>query len=302
MTHTNGLLLNQGQGETLVGPTTPLLSLATVDEATHGNSHCLVFQNYNLETLGKGLIEIAEGRKLAALYENVLSPSMLQASVRNLETHQRKELYEGADCVGRIGNSLYETQFGPEHREQYFAKALESSEAARDVFYPYASPIDQLRTMCDELPSFEGANLLRVEDGIGFAGLIRYLDNGARILPHTDNAAWDMPDSLICQQIDVQIAFNAHLQAATTGGEVTVYGRRPSKAEYDAYREDTPNQYAIKPDVFRTRSVTIHPKAGDLVLFNASLPHEVAETTGDTRYTSSCFIGINRDRKITLFS
>jgi len=276
--------------------------LTRYDARIHEDPHCLTYYRYNVENLDKAIKEIAEGRKLAAVFKGVLPKELLEAAVKNLENHQEKELYEGAEAVGRIGASLYENQFGPDREARYFEKAAASREAARSVFKPFGSPIDTLRAMCDELPSFNGANLLRLKSGTAFIGLMRYLDDGARIFPHTDNAAWDMPGCIVCQQIECQIAFNAHLQAASEGGQVTVYGRRPNKVEYDAYREDAPNAYALKEAFLPMRSVTIYPEAGDIVLFNASLPHEVAETSGATRYTASCFIGIDRERGIKLFS
>ena len=276
--------------------------LTRYDARVYDDPHCLTFYKYNVENLDKAIKEIAEGRKLAAVFKNVLCAELRAAAVENLENHQAKELYEGAEAVGRIGASLYENQFGSDREARYFATAAASREVARAVFKPYGSPIDALRAMCDELPSFNGSNLLRLKEGTAFIGLIRYLDDGARILPHTDHAGWDMPNSLGCQQIECQIAFNAHLQAATEGGDVTVYGRRPTKVEYDAYREDAPNAYALKEAFLPTRSVTINPEAGDIVLFNASLPHEVAQTSGATRYTASCFLGVDRDRRIQLFS
>ena len=102
--------------------------------------------------------------------------------------------------------------------------------------------------------------------------------------------------------MSLQVAFNGMIQAPSSGGAVTIYNRRPSKVEYDAYREAEPNQYALKKEFLPLRSVTIEPEAGDIYLFNASLPHEVSETAGDTRYTISGFIGVDNQRKIWLFS
>ena len=262
----------------------------------------LTFYDYSIESLDKALVEMAEGRKLAAVFKRVVPESLRKAVVQNLENHQAKEHYEGAELVGRIGMSLYETQFNPDLLIKYFETAASNREMARAVFRPFGSPVDTLRAMCDELPSFCGANLLRLRYGTAFVGLIRYLDEGGEILPHTDNPAWDVPESLKCQQIETSIAWNLHLQAASEGGEVTVYGRRPTKLEYDAYRREAPNSYALKDEFLPRRSVTIRPEAGDIVLFNASLPHRVNKTSGETRFTKTCFIGIDRERHLHLFS
>ena len=274
----------------------------SLDGKIHEDPHCITFSTYNVKNLNIALKEISEGRKLAAVFKQALPKAMLDAAIKNLDTHHEKELYEGADAVGRIGASLYENQFGKDRKHRYFKNAAKSIETSREIFAPFGSPVDTLRAMTDDLPSFKGSNLLRLKRGTAFVGLIRYLDSGAKIWPHTDNISWDMPNSIQCQQIECQIAWNAHIQAADKGGQVTVYSRRPSKVEYDAYRQDEPNSYALRDEFLPTRSVTIYPEAGDIVLFNASLPHEVGETNGATRYTASAFIGIDRDRGLKLFS
>lgn len=295
-------LEEQHAGEEAPGPLGYQKPLTRYDPRIHEDPHCLTMHTYNVENLNKALVEISEGRKMAAVFKKVISKEVLSSAIASLDQHHEKEVYDGAEDVGRIGRSLYENQMTEDGEAVYFDKAAKSRETARRIFHPYQSPIDQLRAYCDELPSFNGANLLRIDGRPCFVGLTRYLDDGASILPHTDVAGWDMPESMECQHLECQIAFNVHLQAATTGGEVTVYGRRPTKVEYDAYREAAPNQYALKEAFLPTRSVTIKAEAGDIVLFNASLPHEVSKTSGATRYTASCFIGVDRARRLKLFS
>jgi len=220
----------QPDGDEAPRPLEPQKPLTRYDARVHEDPHCLTFYSYTVETLDKAVKEIAEGRKLAAVFKKVLPAEMLAVSVTNLESHQAKELYEGAEAVGRIGASLYENQFGPDRETRYFAQAAACREEARAVFKPYGSPIDTLRAMCDELPSFRGANLLRLKSGTAFIGLMRYLDDGARILPHTDVAGWDMPHSLLCQQIECQIAFNATSSSSTPRFRTRSQKRRATPA------------------------------------------------------------------------
>jgi hypothetical protein len=259
-------------------------------------------RQYNVATLNYAIKEIAEGRKLAAIFKGVLPGVVRETAIKSVQDHAEREKYVGAANVGRIGQSVYEAQFGPDHAARYFENAPASNEMVRRVFDPHGSPIDTLRAMADELPDFNGASLLRLERGITFAGLIRYLENGASILPHVDNVGWDLANSLASQQIDIQIAWNAMIDAADDGGVVTVFDRRLSWTEYEAFREEPPNAYALKPEALPRRKVSFRPEAGDIFIFNASLPHAVSETSGRTRYTLSCFIGIDRQRHNHIFS
>lgn len=263
---------------------------------------CTINPSLNADALAAALNDLAEHRTIATVFKTVLSPDVCAAAVANLQDHHRKETYEGAKQVGRIGKSLYETQFGTEHAQAYWQNAEADRAIVRAVFSPYAAPMDVLQVMCDGLPGFHGARLLRIAGNPAFVGLLRYLDNGGEILPHTDVAPWDVPGSLECQQVDCQIAANFYLNMPEIGGEVTIYDQRVSKLEYDANRRPAPDRYALTDAFLTGDSVTIKPEVGDLVLFNANLPHRVSATSGETRYTSSSFIGVCRDRSLVFFS
>ena len=260
-----------------------------------------VYEKLNAKNLEGALSDLAANRLLAVVFKGAIKQSVCEAAVSRLIDHKDKETYAGAESVGRIGPTLYENQFGFEAK--YWNDAPRIREEVRNIFDPHGSPIDQLQAMCDSLPSFKGANILRVDEQVASVGVMRYLDDGAEILPHTDMASWDMPKSLECQQVDLQVAVNVYLAMPEKGGEVTVYNKRFSKLEYDANRRAAPNEYALREDALPEETVTIRPEVGDLVLFNASLPHRVGATEGTTtRYTMSCFIGICRDRSIAIFS
>lgn len=263
---------------------------------------CTMHDTLDPQALSEAISSLAEHRSIAAVFKGAISLDTCETALANLVDHHRREMYEGAAGVGRIGKSLYETQFSAEHDLSYWQNADKDRELVRAVFSPHAAPMDRLQVMCDGLPEFMGARLLRVGGRPGFVGLLRYLDSGGEILPHTDFASWDVPNSIECQQIDCQIAVNFYLNMPAVGGEVTVYDQRVSKLEYDANRRKAPNRYALEESFLGGNSVTIKPAVGDMVLFNANLPHRVSATSGETRYTSSSFLGVCRDRSLVFFS
>lgn len=263
-----------------------------------------VYQGLEPKDLNEALVQLSQGHKLVVVFRGVLDPLTCETAVRCLETHRNKEFYKGDESVGRIGNSLYETQFGEALRDKYWQRADEDRHEARRIFKPFGAPVDALHAMCDELTDFNGAGYLRVDGRVAFAGLVRCVNPGTEIRPHNDCVAWDVPKSLECQQVDCQISANFYLSMPGEGGELTVYNRKLSKLEYDGARRPPPDENFLRQDALPTAELTVRPNAGDLVIFNAGYPHEVTRTAmgGKVRYTCSCFIGVCRDRSIVIFS
>lgn len=244
---------------------------------------------------------IAEGKHIAARIHGALTRLECKAAYEKAVNHHARGYYTGAPHVGRIGDSLFETQFSEAGRKAYYDNALRNIAVSRALFGNHRNPMDLIRTLLDEASPM-GAGLMRIAGQVCQWGLVRFIEEGAEIKPHTDVAGWDVPDSLETQQIEAQISVLVFLSQATKGGETTIYPVRMSKPQYDANRLPTPDEYAINHAVLPTQSVTIRAEVGDILLFEARYPHRVSRTVGGPRFTVSGFIGVLRDGRIVLFS
>lgn len=275
---------------------------AGVDQNLSASQLLANFDSFDAENLAKAVENIAVGSSCAAIFSGALSPTFCSQAVAQIESRGKLEHYlGGADDVGRSGHpSLYETQYDPLIQARYFAGALSAIGEMRNIFGDLQNPADRVRAMMDECWP-KGARLMRLNGKPCSVGLVRFLDKGGEILPHTDNCCWDVPDSIDAQQVEAQIAFNFHLQTPDQGGEVTIFPKRLTKIEQDAIRLSPPNEYGLDRSKL-PMGIIIKPEVGSLVLFEARLPHAVAPCTGRTRYTLSGFIGICRTGQAVLFS
>lgn len=266
-----------------------------------GDARLAIYTTYSKATLAEAVRRIKAGEIVAAMFREAISPNICQRVARRVAEYDKKERYEGAPSVGRIGKSLFETGVSPFNLVDYFRTADQHFQVSRNLFAPNPHPWDEMRLMLDDVwPHPVGRQ--RLEHGLCHLGLLRFLEDTAGILAHNDVAAADAPWSLIAQQIDTQIAINALIQGAERGGATRVWPIRLSRNEYDANRRPD-FDYALREECLPSNPVVIQPQAGDVYLFDANFPHAVDPCEGaKPRITVSGFIGVHRNGELGLFS
>ena len=260
------------------------------------------YTEYTPRAVADAVQRIRTGEIVGAIFKRALAPELCAYASAKLDECAEKERYEGAEDVGRVGGSAYECQHGARFKARYFSKANAWLDLSRSIVPGGAYPLDQLRLWLDDWWSGK-VHRLKLEEGVSSLGLIRYLASAAAILPHNDALAADMPDSLIAQQIDIQIAINFMLQRSDQGGATRIYPKRPTRNEYEANRRAPPHDYALKDEWLPANPVIIRAEPGDAYFFDASFPHSVdACEGGEPRYTLSAFVGVTRTGDLALFS
>lgn len=260
-----------------------------------------MYNGFDQQWLAEAVQLITDGKVKAAIFKGALNKEVCSYASANLDHCAEKEHYIGAKKVGRIGGSIFETLTSPFAYADYFRNAKRWQSLSRAMFPCGQYPIDQIRiALDDETPHRVGK--LKLEDGVTFAGLIRYLDSGGAIEPHNDKLSADMPTSLIAQAHDLQIACNWMLRAPQSGGALRIYPERFNRREYEANRAPAPHQYGVCREVL-SDPIILRPETGDFYLFEADYCHSVDECQGNvTRYTLSTFIGVSRDGDMSIFS
>jgi hypothetical protein len=251
-------------------------------------------------TMYEAVQALAEGKFVAAHFHRAFSPDECDAVHRRAVDHHGRSAYEGAPDIGHIGMSLFETAFGEEQREAYFANALRHIEESRAMWGAGRFPLDLIRALLDEASPM-GAHLLRIGGRVCSAGLVRCQEDGANILSHLDHVGWDVPDSIEAQQVEAQITAVLLLSQGATGGETLIRPIRLGKPQYDAKRLTGRTSYAIDDADLAGPLITLTPQVGDLMLFDARHIHRVNAPKG-RRYSLSFFIGVCRDGSLVIFS
>lgn len=236
---------------------------------------------------------LADGDMLAIVVERFTSEDCCAMSSDRLVHDHRLGGYatdDGAASIKKIGIPLFEVAGrDPIRRERYYQSALQTIRALRAISQPAAYPMDVLRLALQEQWP-EGADFEMIHPGKKmFVGMPRVFEAKSGALPHVDRLAWDVPDIDNAHSMLAQIAANIHLRTADRGGEVELWHMQPNLDEYDDFR--LPGSYGLDQARLPRPDVVIHPKRGDLILFNANRIHAVRSCEGGPRVTVSCFIG-----------
>jgi hypothetical protein len=247
------------------------------------------------EALTPRLIQaLVAGEVLAIVVHGFTDPTTCEFIAERLVRDQRLTGYDAAEeglaCIKILGMPLVETAGrDPQERERYYAQAMTSIRALRDLVRPAPYPMDLIRLALQECwPA--GADFETLGTGRkGFVGMPRVFENGSATMPHCDRLAWDVPDMPAARTHLAQLAANAHLRTAASGGELEFWKLCPSTEEYDRLRK--PGTYGLESAKLPPPAAVVRPQAGDFILFNSHRVHRVRECHGQPRVTVSCFIG-----------
>lgn len=262
-------------------------------------------RGFTAETVDEALSAIADGSLLAVRFRTVFSTEICEAAATKLKESPRKEHYPDAPDIGRIGKPLFDVQTYQD-LEHYLKQAALSQNELDGIFGPLGCPVSRLKDLCDRASSFNGAGVLRVGGRPAFAGLCRYLLDGASIHPHQDHLDRDLADlvhsAYHVPALDKNIAFNVYVDTPPIGGELKVYDRHLGQFEYDRLRRPAPDSYAVLDECLPVDPVIIKPATGDVILFDASRLHAVGASRGGPRFSVSAFVGIGRDGRLHIYS
>jgi hypothetical protein len=252
------------------------------------------------EKLRDTIADLAAGRIVAAHHHGLFGRNECAAAAAKAIRHEELCPYDGADNLDHLGDSLFETGHNAVIDRRYFDGAIASMRRTRELWEPGQYPLDLIRAVLDE-GSERGANLLRIRGRVCPAGLVRVQEN-AEIAPHVDHAGRDRRDAIETQQIEVQLTGVLMLAESETGGDTTVWPVRLSLPQYNALRLPEPLAYGIDVTSLPQLKVTLKPRIGDLMLFDARYVHAVSRTCGTARVSLSFFVGLCRDGRIVVFS
>lgn len=202
-----------------------------------------------------------------------------------------KTIYYGVDRVGVPYNSTYGDI---KQKEKYYEEALSGIKALRSTSYPYLSPVDRLRVELDENWP-EGANLANFEGKKMFIGIGRVmkpeLSHLSEYQPH-----WDSVPTQYAK-LSGQFSANVYLSVPKQGGELEIWDIEPLPTTVIHNNDPDRDWRAELP-----QSITLKPEKGDLLLFNTRRPHAITHFSGVTRVAAQCFIGVNPDKSLSMWT
>lgn len=201
--------------------------------------------------------------------------------------------YINVDNVRRIGMAYYETEHEETLIKQYFATAQKCLEQLRVACDPVGSPMDAVRCLLDEVwPA--GAHLQTLFGKKMFVGLSRMVMPNTTFLAHHDIFADDAPGMQESESIISQFGANVYVQMPKMGGELLMWHKNMSIAEFDEKRR---GEYGINIKDLPPPDIVLKPNTGDLLIFDAHKLHAVASPQDQARLALSFFVAYRGDNE-----
>lgn len=245
------------------------------------------------------LQNIFSGKILAIRIPNYYSEELCRISLKNL-LDNKIEHYENAPSIGRKGIAFYETEDIPEKIEHYYNMAKLNIDQIREAFHPHLSPLDKFRLELQEAWT-HGANIENIHDRKMFVGLCRLLEPNIDFLPHQDFFHLDSPNNLHAKSLKSQIAVNIYLEIDNNeGGEINLWSFGFNDQDYPKMLDE--GSYGMSFNKLPPPALTIKPRIGELILFNARHLHAV-RASKKIRVSIACFVGYrDKDKALTYWS
>jgi hypothetical protein len=247
------------------------------------------------------LIDLVQGRILALRIPNYYPQWLCQELCQRLLQLPEFSRYLRAQDVGvqRTGMTFFETKGDPALLDRYYQEAQRLSQTVRSTCFPYLCPIDKLRVELEEAWS-AGAHLENIHGRPMLVGIARMFEDSFELPPHQDVLARDISDNPTAGVLLSQLSANLYLQEARYGGELEVWGLKPSYAEFIELSCDDLHFDRRK---LPSPKVVYKPQTGDLVLFDSGRVHAVRPSQQGPRVSMSCFIGYRGlERPLTYWS
>jgi hypothetical protein len=200
--------------------------------------------------------------------------------------------YTYIDVVSRIGMAWQEAVKGNEQtKNAYFSSVREHFLEIRQVFGGL-SPLDKFRLDMEEIWP-QGANIMRYQNMLMFAGIVRFYEPGSYALPHQDV----IPEGM---NIDAQIGMNVYLNPASDGGALELWDLGLNAPDYDAIRLN--GSFGLDRTKLPAPDSIINPEAGDLILFDVRKLHAVNTINSGVRISQGAFIGCKNGNPLKFWS
>ena len=234
------------------------------------------------ETTNSTYADLISGKIPALIVPNILSNlSCISLSRKILKTNF---IGFSPGISKKIGTSLSSHIY---EKSEYFSNALLSNQTLKNLFSDNVSPIDVMQQTISKIlqkklsPAFENEMIYSI-------AMIRIHEHGDFVHLHRDNSNFEMSEYGI-SNFKNQLSAILYLQSPLHGGELTIYDKMWNKND----EQMRCPEFGYSSDLIKNvPQKYIFPIAGNMVIFNPKLYHQVESVIGiKSRISLGFFFG-----------
>jgi ectoine hydroxylase-related dioxygenase (phytanoyl-CoA dioxygenase family) len=230
------------------------------------------------------LQQLVTGEIVALCVKDFYPQDLLAEFIDKVTAHPIKAGYNVDQQIIHTGSAFYDTVGNPIFREEYLNSSMEWM---KDEFIRFKRRAPIHTAILEFMATWlYGVQFEHLNGKSMWAGSARFFDQ-VGCLAHRDNLGVDAPEFERARELISQFAVNVYAQVPDEGAEIDIWFKL-TEEEYDA--RCVPGSYGINPNDLPVPTVTISPKAGDLILFDSNRLHAARPSNG-VSIAQSCFLG-----------
>lgn len=224
----------------------------------------------------ESLRALIENEILAIRIPNFMTEIERSLALKNIRYYTEKSTYLWSRDFSVIGTSVGEAHENKEKEDEYFSNAQEVNRLLQSIVFPFGSPMARVAKQI--LDAWSPGIKIASKDGRPFlAEIVRHFRRGGKANPHIDQTKTPLLGHLGLKK---RLGCNVYIEMPTEGGSIQFWNRRFSDVEYEAVKTKG-GDYGVDRELLGEPSLSIRPRAPEVVLFDASLPHAVEEIRGE---------------------
>jgi hypothetical protein len=228
---------------------------------------------------------LRSGEITAIVLDDVVMREECEKAARALRILTEQTTYRWNSDLRVLGVSVGEAHENDETLERYLEGAGRTVRIAREVLFPGATPVDRVANLMLQLWS-PGLRIPFLNGRPFLCQILRRWKTGGAAHPHLDQSRTTLLKPFA---IERRFGLNVYVEMPTEGGAIEFWNRDMTDDEYVKLKRP---DYGLDRHVLGPPDLTIQPRQGQAILFDAFKPHAVEAVGGQgERVTNACFFG-----------
>lgn len=228
---------------------------------------------------------LRQGEVIAIVLDGVASHSECDRACGSLRILTENTTYRWKSDLRVLGVSVGEAHESDDALERYLEGAAHTVSMTRELVFAGVTPVDRIAHRMLQVWS-PGLRIPALKGRPFLSQILRRWKSGGGAHPHLDQSRTPLLNRF---GMDNRFGLNVYVEMPTEGGAIEFWNRSLTDEEYVRLKRP---DYGLNREVLGPPDLTIVPRCGQAIMFNAFKPHAVEAVRGNgERVTNACFFG-----------